>query len=166
MIVKERCKSLRMLSLLLIFVMVFSAWPVQAFAEDGAGAVKAPTAITVSIAEDNTTCIDEKYYGVDGESFVAKAHDENGQETPVTWSVANWNKDFCGIDADTGKLTFTKNSSGGSTSYLYVTATSTIDGKIKGEIRRSINGWCFTDYQRNRTIKLSEDGQTLKTDSS
>ena len=116
-----------------------------------------PTAITVKYVGDQLVPGTSTLIGKTGDTFPFKAYDQTGAETPVTWSAQ-----YSGtIDAD-GVYTAASLSSGG-TSYLYVTAKSTLDASITQETRFELTGYGFSTYQKNQTVALSSDGQSAKT---
>lgn len=125
--------------------------------EEAAETPAAPTSIEIKydgtqVVPGTTTLI-----GKEGDTFQFRAYDQNGEETPVTWSVK-----YSGSIDGNGLYTAGTLSAGG-TSTLYVTATSTLDTSVKQEARFSLTGYAFSTYNKTRAVALSEDGQTNKT---
>ena len=152
------------LTVLLTVVMVFTMMPAMAWA-DGAlgGAVseniqgQAPASITVQY--EGLPVLGGKVVAKQGDKFQLKSYDQNGQETPVTWHTSSTSS--CTVD-DNGEVTITTSLSSGSTSYLYFTATSTIDTSIKSASTKvEATGFRISDY--GTSVTLSEDGQNIKT---
>ncbi len=120
---------------------------------------KAPTSITL-------TC-DYPYYvedtwikALDGKKFIAtkgdqmhiRAIDENGNDTPVEWSVNTYGS--AAFDPDTGLYTVNYAGNG------YIAVSSLIDPSIKSEEKAvQTADYKFSDYNRNQTVTLSTDGQ-------
>lgn len=120
---------------------------------------KAPTSITL-------TC-DYPYYvedtwikALDGKKFIAtkgdqlhiRAIDENGNDTPVEWSVNTYGS--AAFDPNTGLYTVNYAGNG------YITVSSLIDPSIKSEEKAvQTADYKFSDYNRNQTVTLSTDGQ-------
>ena len=120
-----------------------------------ASAAETPTSIIVKCSFPYQTA-DGAYVVKTGDVLQFTAYDQNGKETPVTWSNGStWNGT---IDAD-GKYTLSTSMSAGSSSTVYVTATSTLDTSVKSEeTRTSITGYEFSSYQKNQTVSLPQNG--------
>ena len=150
----------RISSLLLVLVMLCGLLPMSALADD-----VPPTNISVSVDESKLTgcaLVDGKLVGQKGCSFGMKAVNQDGKETPVTWSTTTA---ACSIDAATGVVTYNSDLyGGGSTSYIYVQATSTLDTGVKSASQRiDATGYVFTSANKTKSVAVSEDGQTAKT---
>lgn len=153
------------LALLLSLLIVFSMMPSMAFAaeadgRDAAQAEEAPKSLTIvceSVAAiDDTTILTKT-----GDVLQFKALDENGKETPVTWSSAS---SWVGtLDPDTGVLTTTGSFSCGTSLFLEIKAVSKLDETVKKEARFTLTGWMASTYNKAPTVQLSTDGQTAKT---
>lgn len=89
-----------------------------------------------------------------GTQFHVWAVDENGEKTPVTWAAQCYGGQF---DAETG--TYTVNS----TSYSYLTATSTLDPSVSTPSNKALDVAFFKFSDNAPTVKLSVDGQSVKT---
>ena len=89
-----------------------------------------------------------------GTQFHVWAVDENGEKTPVTWAAQCYGGQF---DAETG--TYTVNS----TSYSYLTATSTLDPSVSTPNNKALDVAFFKFSDNAPTVKLSVDGQSVKT---
>ena len=89
-----------------------------------------------------------------GTQFHVWAVDENGEKTPVTWAAQCYGGRF---DAETG--TYTVNS----TSYSYLTATSTLDPSVSTPNNKALDVAFFKFNDNAPTVKLSVDGQSVKT---
>lgn len=89
-----------------------------------------------------------------GTQFHVWAVDENGEKTPVTWAAQCYGGRF---DAETG--TYTVNS----TSYSYLTATSTLDPSVSTPSNKALDVAFFKFSDNAPTVKLSVDGQSVKT---
>ena len=89
-----------------------------------------------------------------GTQFHVWAVDENGEKTPVTWAAQCYGGRF---DAETG--TYTVNS----TSYSYLTATSTLDPSVSTPSNKALDVAFFKFNDNAPTVKLSVDGQSVKT---
>lgn len=89
-----------------------------------------------------------------GTQFHVWAVDENGEKTPVTWVAQCYGGKF---DAETG--TYTVNS----TSYSYLTATSTLDPNVSTPNNKALDVAFFKFNDNAPTVKLSVDGQSVKT---
>ena len=94
------------------------------------------------------------YIANQGTQFHVWAVDENGDETPVTWVAQCYGGKF---DAETG--TYTVNS----TSYSYLTATSTLDPSVSTPSNKAFDVSFFKFNDNAPTVKLSVDGQSVKT---
>ena len=88
-----------------------------------------------------------------GTQFHVWAVDENGEKTPVTWAAQCYGGQF---DAETG--TYTVNS----TSYSYLTATSTLDPSVSTPSNKALDVAFFKFSDNAPTVKLSVDGQSVK----
>ena len=147
------------LTILLAVVMVFTMMPAMAWAEGDVGAspktgqIQAPTSITVQY--EGLPVLGGKVVAKQGDKFQLKSYDQNGQETPVTWHTSSTSS--CTVD-DNGEVTITTSLSSGSTSYLYFTATSTIDTSIKSASTKvEATGFRISDY--GTSVTLSENCQ-------
>lgn len=89
-----------------------------------------------------------------GTQFHVWAVDENGEKTPVTWVAQCYGGKF---DAEAG--TYTVNS----TSYSYLTATSTLDPSVSTPNNKALDVAFFKFNDKAPTVKLSVDGQSVKT---
>ena len=94
------------------------------------------------------------YIANQGTQFHVWAVDENGEKTPVTWVAQCYGGKF---DAETG--TYTVNS----TSYSYLTATSTLDPSVSTPSNKAFDVSFFKFNDNAPTVKLSVDGQSVKT---
>ncbi len=116
----------------------------------------APTAITVQCGDG--LVLDGKYIVASGDRLQFTAVDQNGDPTPVTWST----KATIGtLDAQTGEFVIESRMTPGSTSYVYITATSTLDASVKV----TSPSFSMTGYQFGKSeysVALSDDGQTEK----
>ncbi len=120
----------------------------------------APESITIEA--DYSDVINGTFVLKKGDEVALTALDQNGNETPVKWSTSSYRS--ISIDEDSGVITVINDIYGGSTSYWYVTATSTIDTSIKKQNHRfSATGYLMSSYNKNKSVALSEDGQTAKT---
>ena len=142
------------LVVLMAMIMVFTYMPSMAWAEGNSNA-EAPESITVELAsglalEDGTLIADE------GDEFQFIAKDQNGNTADVKWSVSYAPGT---IDAETGVFKVTSAQSPGSTSYLYIVATSKIDSSVSKEQKFQMMGYKFSSYNKNLTASLSADGQ-------
>ena len=87
-----------------------------------------------------------------GDTIQIRAVDENGDETPVSWSTQCYGGT---LDEKTGIYTIT----GSSNSYL--TANSLYDSSISsGEKVIQISDYKISAYYRDQSVALSKDGQT------
>lgn len=160
----------RILAWMLVVLMVVSLLPEAAFAAEASTAVggsaasveaKTPSAITIDT--DSVRCLGASrntLVGKKGDTFQLKAYDETGAETPVSWSSGN--AGMATVD-EAGLLTIESALSSGSTSIVTITATSTLDTTVKKEMRYSLSGFYFSEYQKNTSVALSKDGQSAKT---
>lgn len=154
----------KFLSLLLVAVMVVGLLPTATLAGEG---TPSPTSIAISVDENSLNgfqLIDGKLVGAgNGSSFRMKAVDQDGNPTPVTWkstmSTANYS-----VDPGTGVITYSAAlNGGGSSSNIWVQATSALDTGIKSkDTSITAYGYKFSDANKNKTVALSEDGQTAK----
>lgn len=94
------------------------------------------------------------YIANQGTQFHVWAVDENGEKTPVTWVAQCYGGQF---DAETG--TYTVNSA----SYSYLTATSTLDPSVSTPSNKAFDVSFFKFNDNAPTVKLSVDGQSVKT---
>lgn len=116
-----------------------------------------PTALSVKYEGTQTMPNSTDLIGKEGDTFQFCAYDENGNKTPVTWKVQyNGSIDENGLYT-AGSLSY------GSTSFLYVTATSQLDPSVKTEQKYTLCGYAFSIYQKEMSVTLSADGQTKKT---
>ena len=153
-------KTKRILSLLLVFLMVFTMIPGSAFAEAAAEDAAAPQSITIDVVNTKRCIGDDRSILVSepGDTFQFKAYDENGEETPVTWSSSS---SYAGTFGEDGLFTLGATYSG-SSSYTSITATSALDGSVSETKRYTIGGFAASEYSKNKTVALSTDGQTAK----
>lgn len=161
---KTERKARRLLSLLLALLMAVTLIPDTAFAavEGGSGRAAAPKSITIGVA-GSRHCIGEErniLVGKPEETFQFKAYDENGEETPVTWSNSN---SYAGTMREDGLFTAPASLSSGGSSFPTITATSTLDNTVSVTKRYTLTGFMASQYQKNPTVALSTDGQTAKT---
>ena len=120
----------------------------------------APTEITI-VCEDSRAVNDTTLLAKTGDTFQFKAYDQDGNETPVTWSTSS---SFVGsIDAESGLLTTMATFSSGSTSSARITAVSKLDETVSQTTNFSLAGYMFGSSQKTQSVALSEDGQTAKT---
>ncbi len=120
----------------------------------------APTAITVQLESERI--VDGLLVATKGDTFRLKAVDQDGKETPVTWSTSS--SSMVSLNAETGEFTVKNEVYSGSTSYLYFKATSKIDASVVSKNTSvPMVGYRMSDYNRNKTVALSKDGQTAKT---
>ncbi len=115
----------------------------------------APTAITVKCSYPYQDA-SGNFVLSQGDKLQFTAYDQDGAETPVTWSTSSsW---VGSIDAD-GAFTVTTSMSAGGSSYIYVTATSALDAGVKSsETRVSATGYEFSSYNKNLTVALPQNG--------
>ncbi len=151
------------LALLLSLLIVLSMMPSMAFAAEGgeqAVAEAAPSSLTI-VCESANMVDEATILTKTGDELSFKALDENGKETPVTWSGASaW---IGTLDPDTGVLKATGSYSCGSSSFLTIRAVSKLDRTVSKEARFTLTGYMASEYQKNPTVALSVDGQTAKT---
>ena len=121
----------------------------------------APTAITIGHNASNV--IDGKVVTKKGDKFKLTAYDENGEETPVIWENTSYGGGGVTLNENTGEIEVIADVYSGSTSYLYFTATSTLDETVTDKITIQATGYMLSAYQKTQTVALSEDGQTAKT---
>ena len=143
------------LVVLMAMIMVFTYMPGMAWA-DGNSNAEAPESITVELAsglalEDGTLIADV------GDEFQFIAKDQNGNTADVKWSVPSYAPGT--IDKETGVFKVTSPQSPGSTSYLYVTATSKVDSSVTKQQQFLMRGYKFSPGNKNLTASLSADGQ-------
>ena len=122
---------------------------------------KAPASVTLkcdypyTIPNDWVKALDGKDYVVKtGDTLQLKAVDENGEETPVVWKDAGL---YGGtLDSATGLYTVTGNSNS------YLKAVSLFDSSIQSEEKCiKIKDYTINQYQKNKSVTLSNDGQTV-----
>ena len=118
----------------------------------------APKSITIS--HDAEDIIDGVIITKQGDKFKLTAYNENGEETPVTWTTTSASS--VALDSATGEFEVTVGVYS-ATSYWYFTATSTLDNTVTAKITVKATGYLLADSQKTQTIALSEDGQTAKT---
>ena len=154
-------KTKRILSLLLAFLMVFTMIPGSVFAEAAAEDAAAPESITIDVVNTKRCIGDDRSILVSepGGTFQFKAYDENGEETPVTWSSSS---SYAGTFGEGGLFTLGSTYSG-SSSFTSITATSTLDESVSETKRYTVAGFAASEYSKNKTVALSTDGQTAKT---
>ena len=121
---------------------------------------KAPT--SVSLISDYPYYVDDTWVkALDGKKFVAtkgdqihiRAVDENGNDTPVEWDVNTYGS--ATFDPETGLYTVNYSGNG------YITVTSLLDSSVKcGDKAVQTVDYKFSDYNRNKTVTLSADGQS------
>ncbi len=148
-------KAKRILSAFLSIVLLFGAVIVPAQASETA---QAPTSL--ELTHDAKTVIDGKIIAKKGDCFTLTALDQNGEETPVSWSSSSYG---VSVDSATGEVTVTGDLYASGTSYWYFTATSTLDSSVKKQLSVQATGYLLSAYQKNQTVALSADGQTAKT---
>ena len=122
---------------------------------------KAPTSVTIkcdypyTIPDDWVKALDGKdYVAKTGDTLQLKAVDENGEETPVVWKGTAL---YGGtLDATTGLYTVTNTNSS------YLQAVSLFDSNIKSEEKCiQVKDYTINQYQKEKSVTLSEDGQTV-----
>ena len=153
-------KTKRILSLLLAFLMVFTMIPGSVFAEASAENAAAPKSITIDVVNTKHCVGDNRDILVEGsdETFQFKAYDENGKETPVTWSCSSI---YLGTFGEGGLFT-PKTFYSGSSNSANITATSTLDGTVSVTKKYTVTGFMVPEASKNKTVALSTDGQTAK----
>ena len=119
-----------------------------------------PTSLTIQ--HNAKDIINDVIVTKKGDKFKLTAYDENGNETPVTWANTSFGGGGVTLDENTGDIEVTGDIYS-STSYLYFTATSTLDPSVTQKITIKATGYLISEYQKATTIALSEDGQTAKT---
>lgn len=110
---------------------------------------------TIPDEDDWVKALDGKNYVVKtGDTLQLKAVDENGEETPVVWKDAGL---YGGtLDSATGLYTVTGNSNS------YLKAVSLFDSSIQSEEKCiKIKDYTINQYQKNKSVTLSNDGQTV-----
>ncbi|MBQ7901349.1 MAG: Ig-like domain-containing protein, partial [Clostridia bacterium] len=120
----------------------------------------APTAITIKHNASDVLS-DGRIVCQKGDKFTLTAYDQDGNETPVTWKNTSWGNTFT-LDEATGEVEVTGDVYA-STSYLYFTATSTLDETVSQQITIQATGFVISEYMKSQTVALSTDGQTAKT---
>lgn len=149
-------RTSRLFSALLALVMVVSLLPVSVFAQTPEA--ETPTAITATLA-DTPHMRDGVLIAQQGDTYHLHAVDQNGRETPVTWSCPRY-MNSVSLDKDTGAFTIVKGLYGGdSTSYYTFTATSTLDPSVTGEVSVKAAGYRFSEEMRNKRESFAQDGQ-------
>ena len=117
---------------------------------------------SVTITHNAQNVIDGKIVVAKGDKFKLTALDQNGEETPVTWK-ASYVSDIFTLDEKTGDVEIVKDVYSGGTSYFYFDAVSTLDESVTSSINLQVTGYKLSQYQKNVTVTLPEDGQTAKT---
>ncbi|MCI8608824.1 MAG: DUF4430 domain-containing protein [Firmicutes bacterium] len=147
----------QVMALVMVLLLTVTMMPATAFAEE---ANTAPSEITI-VCESANSINETTLLAKDGDVFQFKALDQNGAETPVTWSTSSsW---VGAMDAETGVLTTTTRFSCGGTSSASIKAVSKLDGNISKETGFSLAGYTVSQWNKTPTVALSEDGQTAKT---
>ena len=121
---------------------------------------KAPTSVTLT--SDYPYFVEDTWVkAMDGKKFIAakgdqlriRAVDENGNDTPVDWDVTTYGS--ATFDPETGLYTVNYAGNG------YITVTSLLDPSVKCEDKAvQTVDYKFSDYNRNKTVTLSSDGQS------
>lgn len=120
-----------------------------------------PESITIDVQAKNK--IGNVLVVKKGDTFKVVAHDENGNETPVTWKNTFYSNAFS-FDNKTGVVTVTDTVYSGGSSSLYFTAVSDIDSSVSSrQTAVQVTGVAISRYNKEQTVALSEDGQTQKT---
>ena len=117
---------------------------------------------SISITHNVTDIIDNVIIVKKGDKFRLTACDENGNETPVTWSKPSYSTDV-ELNVETGEVEVVRDMYSSGTSYWYFTATSTLDASVTKELSVQASGFALSEYQKAQTVALSADGQTAKT---
>ena len=120
----------------------------------------APESLTVKYVGSRE--LNGQLVGKKGDTFQLRAYDQNGRETPVAWSSSSG---WLGTLDKNGLLTLTTDTGVGSASYFYYTVTSLADSSVKYNGKLEIIGYEISTYDRNKTVTLSTDGQTVTTGS-
>ncbi len=156
----------RMLSLLLVMAMTFSLLPTTVFATEvetpEEQSQTAPTSISISLKEnDRIFESNGSYYlyGDENTTFQAIALDQDGNETPVTWTTTTSSTYISELNEQTGEFKLNEIAYG-STGYVYLTATSTLDTGVSQKICVYAKGYKLNTS--TSTTALSTDGQTAK----
>lgn len=118
----------------------------------------APTSITIE--HDAKDIIDGVIITKKGDKFKLTAYNENGEETPVTWTTTSTSSVV--LDGAAGEFEVIVDAYS-STSYWYFTAVSKLDNSITAKTTVKATGYLLNESQKTQTIALSEDGQTSKT---
>lgn len=121
-----------------------------------------PIPESIEIKHNVTDIINNTIIIKKGDKFKLTAYDQDGNETPVTWSKASYNNEI-ELNAETGEVEVVKDMYSSGTSYFYFTAISTLDESVKKEQRIQASGYVLSEYQKAQTVALSTDGQTAKT---
>lgn len=151
-------KSKKILSLLLSLIMILSMAQLSVASVEEE--VDVPTSITIE-HDASTVLPDGRIVCRKGDKFKLSAYDQDGKETPVTWENNSYGNTVT-LDETTGEIEVTEDIYS-STSYLYFTATSTLDMTISKQITLQVTGIAMSEYQKSQTVTLSTDGQTAKT---
>ena len=119
--------------------------------------VGAPESITVKYVGNRE--LNGQLVGKKGDTFQLKAYDQSGKETPVQWSsTSTWTGTF----DKNGLVTITTSLGTGSTSYFHYTAASVADPSVKATGTLEFTGYEISEYNRNKVVDLSKDGQSAK----
>ncbi len=121
-------------------------------------AIMNPCVVTVTDAEPEALTVkyvgsqmlDGQLIGKKGDSFPFRAFDENGDEAPVTWSLAS--SSLGKLDANTGVFTVTGELVSGDVETLRITATSTQDTGVTAEASFDLIGYVFADDEIELTL--------------
>ena len=128
-------------------------------ADDAQQPAEAAVPTSITIACDPARQIDGKLVGKKGDQFLFRAYDQDGRETPVTWSTSStW---AIAMDGETGIATVTSETSPGSSSYLQIRAVSKADTNVSSEGRFELTGYQISSYGRSAT--LDSKGQSVTT---
>ncbi len=112
-----------------------------------------PTVITVEYA--GSQMLDGQLIGKQGDSFPFRAVDENGVETPVTWSFAG-ESELGTLDTNTGVFTVTGELVSGDVKTLRLTATSTLDSGKTAEAGFELIGYVFDSDALDTVVDLPD----------
>ena len=127
------------------------------------GAIMNPCVVTVTVAKPEALTVkyvgsqmlDGQLIGKQGDSFPFRAFDENGDEAPVTWSLAS--SSLGTFNANTGVFTVTGELVSGSKETLRITATSTQDPNKKTEAVFELIGYVFDSDNMSKSVAFSAD---------
>lgn len=135
--------------------------------DEGVYCLMNPVKITVAAAPEalrveytGRQMAEGRLVGKTGDTFRFRAVDQDGNETPVAWSTGS---SWIGTVDKSGVFTVTASLGTGSTSYLYLTATSLVDATQTTEAKFEMTGYEISAWGANQTVSLSQDGQTAKT---